>query len=158
VNDTADGYTLEAAISFASMGWKPAEVGDRFPLGLILVDVDPHKPGGQQFDQYGWNYGPGSTAGTGEARLMGAEPAAGEIIAERETLTPGAPLRYVGTIDAQGPATLQSLEVAPAGGGAAVASFALGKAIAAPGRHRVWGQLPLPALPAGQYEVRMVWK
>jgi hypothetical protein len=158
LNDTADGYTLEAAISFASMGWKPAMVGDRFPLGLILVDVDPHKPGGQQFDQYGWNYGPGSAAGTGEARLMGAEPAAGEIIAERETLAPGAPLRYVGTIDARGAATLRTLEVTPAGGGAAVASFALGQAIAAPGRYRVGGQLPLPALPEGQYEVRMVWK
>ncbi|MCL4207281.1 MAG: hypothetical protein KJ000_32770 [Pirellulaceae bacterium] len=158
VNDTVDGYALEAAISFASMGWKPAMVGDRFPLGLILVDVDPHKPGGLRFDQYGWNYGPGSTAGTGEARLMGAEPAAGEIIAERETLAPGAPLRYVGTIDAQGAATLQTLEVAPVGGKEAVASFALGKAIAAPGRYRVWGQLPLPTLPEGQYEVRMLWK
>ena len=122
------------------------------------MDVDPHKPGGQQFDQYGWNYGPGSAAGTGEARLMGAGPAAGEIIAERETLAPGAPLRYVGTIDAQGPATLQSLEVTPAGGGAAVSSFALGKVIAAPGRYRLWGQLPLPALSEGQYEVQMVWK
>jgi hypothetical protein len=158
VNDTADGYTLEAAISFASTGWKPAEVGDRFSLGLILVDADPHKPGGQQFDQYGWNYGPGSTAGTGEARLMGTGPAAGEIIVERETVAPGAPLRYVGTIDAEGPATLQALEVTPAGGGAAVASFALGNPIAAPGRYRVWGQLPLPALPEGRYEVRMVWK
>jgi hypothetical protein len=158
VNDTDDGYTLEAAISFASMGWKPAEVGDRFPLGLILVDVDPHKPPGHQFDQYGWNYGPGSTAGTGEARLMGVGPAAGEIIAESKTLAPGRPLRYVGTIDAQGSATLQALDVAPAGGGAAVASFALGKAIAGPGRYRVWGQLPLPALPEGNYEVRMVWK
>jgi hypothetical protein len=158
VSDAADGYTLEAAISFASMGWKPAEVGDRFPLGLILVDVDPHKPGGQQFDQYGWNYGPGSTAGTGEARLMGAGPAAGEIIAEYETLIPGAPLRYVGTIDAHGPATLQAVEVVPAGGGAAVVSFELGKPIAARGRYRVWGQLPLSALPEGKYKARMVWK
>ena len=65
---------------------------------------------------------------------------------------------YVGTIDASGSATLQALEVAAAGGGAAVASFALGKPIAAPGRYRVWGQLPLPTLPEGQYEARMVWK
>ena len=60
------------------------------------------------------------------------------------------------------PETLQHEAVdnsnAAAGGGAAVASFALDNAIAAPGRYRVWGQLPLPTLPEGQYEVRMVWK
>ncbi len=158
VNDTKDGYAIEAAISFASMGWTPGIVGDRFPLGLILVDVDPKKPGGKQFDQYGWNYGPGSAAGTGEARLMGPGPAAGEVIPERDTVAPGAPLRYVGTIDAQGTATLRALEVAPVGGGAAVASFELGRALPGAGRYRLWGQLPLPELPPGRYEVRMVWK
>ena len=158
VADTADGYTIQAVLSFASLGWTPAEVGDRFPLGLILVDWDPHKPAGRQFHQYGWNYGPGSTAGTGEARLLGAGAAAGEIIPERDTLAPGAPLRYVGTIDAQGPATVQALEVTPIGGGAAVATFPLGRALPGAGRYRVWGELPLPELPAGQYEVRMVWK
>jgi hypothetical protein len=102
--------------------------------------------------QVSWNYGPGPTAGTGEARLMGAGPAAGEIIAERETLTPGTPLRYVGTIDAQGPATLQALEVAPLGGGAAVASFALGKPITAKPQN-IWFRVSnCPALCFAFYE------
>jgi hypothetical protein len=158
VADTKDGYTIEAQISFASMGWTPAEVGDRFPLGLILVDEGRHRPAGHQFHQYGWNYGPGSTAGTGEARLLGAGPAAGEIIPERDSVAPGAPLRYVGTIDAQAAATLQALEVAPVGGGAPVATFALGRTLPGAGRYRLWGQLPLPELPPGRYEVRMVWK
>ncbi len=158
VTDTQDGYAIEAALSFASMGWKPAMVGDRFPLGLILVDVDPGKPGGKVFDQYGWNFGPGSTAGTGEARLMGAGAAAGEVIPERETLAPGAPIRYVGTIDAQGPVTLEAIEVVPLGGGAAVASFDLNRALPGAGRYRLWGQLPLPELPPGRYDLRMVWE
>ena len=36
-----------------------------------------------------------------------------KLIPERGTLEPGAPLRYVGTIDAQGPATLKAIEVVP---------------------------------------------
>jgi hypothetical protein len=158
VTATPEGYTIEAALSFASLGWTPAQAGDRFPLGLILVGYDPHQPPGHQFHQYGWNYGPGSTAGLGELRLLGAGAAAGEIIPERETLAPGAPLRYVGTIDAQGPATVAAVQVDPLGGGAPVATFPLGRALPGPGRYRVWGELPLPDLPVGQYEVKMVWK
>lgn len=157
VTDTADGYVLEAALSFASLGWSPAAVGDRFPLGLILVDVDPDKPAGKTFDQYGWNFGPGSAAGTGEARLMGAGPAAGEIIPERDTLLPGAPLRYVGTVDARGAATLKAIEVVPWGSAEPVASFTVGRALPGPGRYRLWGQLPLPQLPPGRYDLRMIW-
>jgi len=155
VAETNDGYTIEASISFASLGWTPAMVGDRFPLGLILVDGDPHKPGGRQFHQYGWSYGPGSVAGTGEARLLGAGPAAGELIPERDTTAQGAPLRYVGTIDAQGPATLEAIEVVEPGSGSVVASFHVGRALTAPGRYRLWGELPLPKLKPGRYDLRL---
>ena len=158
VTDTKDGYTIEAALSFVSLGWAPGRAGDRFPFGLILVDVDPHKPGGKQFDQYGWNYGPGSMAGMGEVRLMAAGAASGEIIPERDTLSPGAPLRYVGTIDAFGPALLQAIEVVPLAGGAPVAKFDLARPLPGAGRYRLWGQLPLPDLPLGGYDLRLVWK
>lgn len=158
VGETRDGYTLEAALSVAALGWSPAALGDRFPFALILVDVDPSKPGGKQFDQYGWDFGPGSAAGMGEARLLGLGPAAGEVIPELDEVPPGQPLRYVGTVDAGAPARLLAIDLVRLDTGATVKSFETPRALPGPGRYRLWGELPLPDLQPGRYDLRLRWE
>ncbi len=158
VGETREGYALEAALSFAALGWTPAAVGDRFPFALILVDVDPSKPGGKQFDQYGWNFGPGSAAGMGEARLLGSGPAAGEVIPELDQVAPGQPLCYVGTVDAGAPARLLAIDLVRLDTGARVTSFVTPRALPEPGRYRLWGELPLPELEPGRYDLRLRWQ
>ena len=158
VKDTADGYVLEGAISFESLGWKPARAGDRFPFALILVDRDPAKPAGLKFDQYGWNYGPGSMAGMGEVRLLGAKPVAGELIAERERIAPGRPIRYVGTIDAVAPSAIQAIDVVRLADGQTVATFPVGRRLDQPGRYSLVGELPVKALETGRYGLTLRWR
>lgn len=155
---TAQGYLLEVALPFSVLGWSPAQVGDRFPLGLILVDHDPQKPGGKQFDQYGWNYGPGSAAGMGEARLLGEYGAAGELLAEHERLTPAQPLRFIGSLEVQSRARLKAIEVVRLDSGETVAGFALNRQLIRPGRYRLQGELPLPDLAPGEYDLRLRWE
>jgi hypothetical protein len=123
-----------------------------------LVDVDPGKPGGKQFDQYGWNFGPGSAAGMGEARLLGTGAAAGEVIPERERVAPGRPLRYVGTLDAAASARLRAIDLVRLGDNAPVASFDAPRTLPGPGRYRVWGELPLPQLEPGRYDLKLRWE
>lgn len=101
----------------------------------------------------------GGTAATVPVPRENEAPQVGvTIMPERDTLAPGAPLRYVGTIDAQGPATVKAIEVLPLPPRPAVASFAVHRALPGPGRYRVWGQLPLPPLLPGRYELRLVWE
>jgi len=157
VRNTEDGYVLEAVITFEAFGWEPAQVGDRFPFALILVDRDPTKPAGLRFDQYGWNYGPGSMAGMGELRLMGGRPAAGELIAEHDRIAPGRPVRYVGTIDAAGSIELKAISVVRLNDEEAVATFPVSYRIAEPGRYSLLGELPAKTLSRGHYELRLVW-
>lgn len=158
VRQTAEGYLLEAALPFSVLGWSPAQVGDRFPLGLILVDRDPQKPGGKQFDQYGWNFGPGSAAGMGEARLLGQYPAAGEIMSQHERVTPGARLRFIGSLDMQHTVKLRAIELVRVDSGETVAEFALNRRLIRPGRYRLQGELPLPDLPPGEYDLQLRWE
>lgn len=151
------GYTLEAALPFSGLGWRPGRAGDRFPLGLILVDRDPGKPSGQRFDQYGWNFGPGSRAGTGEVRLVDGQPAAGELIPANRTVAPGGVLRYVGSIDAAGKATLAAVEVCEGEDGRVLAALEVGRTLDRPGRYSLVGSFPLPDLEPEEYELRLRW-
>jgi len=158
VQDTPDGYALEASIELATLGWRPAEVGDRFPFSLILVDHDPSQPSGERFAQYGWNYGPGSAAGKGEARLMGSASAAGELIVEHQEMPPGAPARFVGTADVKRPAVLRAVDVLGQGTGQVVRSYEAGQRFDQPGRFQMTVQLPLNGLGPGSYRLQMRWE
>jgi hypothetical protein len=158
VQDTPGGYALEAAIEVATLGWKPAEVGDRFPFSLILVDHDPSQPSAERFAQYGWNYGPGSAAGKGEARLTGDKDGAGELIAVRPEVSLGAPLRVIGTVDVQSRATLAAIEVLSQAMGRAVRSFDANLRFDQPGRFQVVGELPVTGLEPGPYRLRIRWE
>lgn len=154
IRDIEDGYVLEAVITFEAIGWKPARIGDRFPFALILVDRDPHKPSGRQFDQYGWNFGAGSTAGMGEARLTAGGNACGELIPEHKAVHTGQPVRYVGTIDAQGPAVIKAIELIRPSGAKTIARYDIGRQLLENGRYRVMGQFPALRLRPGRYELR----
>jgi len=154
---TKTGYTIEASLPFGLLGWKPADVGDRFPLGLILVDIDPSKPGGERFDQYGWNFGPGSWAGMGEVRLIDkVGAAAGELIPASDTLLPSGLLQYVGSVDVSAPCTLKSIQVVRKATGAVAATHELNQKLDKPGRYSIVGQIPLPGLGEGEYHLRLV--
>lgn len=153
----ADGYVLEAAISFEAMGWRTARIGDRFPFALILVDRDPNKPAGRQFDQYGWNFGGGSTSGMGEARLMADGNAVGELIPEREKINTGQPVRYVGTIDVRRSAVIEAIELIRPSDAKTLARYDVDHELPDSGRYRLMGELPAAQLQPGRYELRIAW-
>lgn len=157
VRNTEDGYVVEAAIAFEAMGWRPARIGDRFPFTLILVDRDPHKPAGRQFDQYGWNFGAGSTAGMGEIRLLADGNAAGELIPEHRTIHAGQPIRYVGTVDARCPAVIKAIELVRQSDAKTMARYDVGRQLPESGRYRLMGELPATRLEPGRHELRLVW-
>jgi len=158
VRDTTDGYTLEAALPIERFGWAPARPGDRFPFALILVDRDPGKAPGRQFDQYGWNFGTGSTAGMGEARLLGAESLAGEIIPEGDTFVVGQEIRYVGTVDVRRPGMLEAINVVPLGKDRPVRRITVRHRFREAGRYRLIGDLSVGRLKPGRYECRPVFE
>jgi hypothetical protein len=157
VRNVEDGYVLESAITFKAMGWRPARIGDRFPFALILVDRDPQKPAGRQFDQYGWNFGAGSTAGMGEARLMADGGAAGELIPEHKAIHLGQSVRYVGTIDVRQPAVVKAIELIRSSDAKTMACYDVGRQLLEGGRYRLMGELPAARLEPGRYELRIVW-
>lgn len=153
-----DGYVIEAAIPFSLLGWKPARAGDRFPLGLILVDIDPDKPAGRTFTQYGWNFGPGSAAGMGELRLTDSLPAAGELIPAGHTVPPGGALEYAGSVDVERPAVLESIDIDALEGGHTVLSVPVRHRFEQAGRYSLTGRIPLADLPESTYNLRLRWE
>ncbi|MHB9132837.1 MAG: DOMON domain-containing protein [Armatimonadota bacterium] len=159
VTDTKDGYLLEAKVPFSVLGWSPAHTGDRFSFGLILVDVDPQKPAGRKFDQYGWNFGPGSAAGMGEARLLGVVPVAGDLIPAKRDHVPGSPMEFVGCVDLKSAATLRAIELVSLDDGKVAESYPINRRFDKPGRYNLQGQVTLPDLPVGKsYDLRMRWE
>jgi hypothetical protein len=150
-----DGYTLEAAVPFAALGYTP-RAGDRLSCMLIAVDIDPRKKAGQQFAQYLWNTRGEDPGRWGELRLMHGKGWAATLTPERTTLAPGAVLRYVGVADVLKPGlVLKAVEVVARGSGEVVLSRALDLPLPAQRRLHLRGDLPLPAdLPVGEYDVR----
>lgn len=57
VRDLPDGYALEAAVEWRSLGYHEVRAGDRLKMGLILVDVDPGAPPQEAFGQILWHIG-----------------------------------------------------------------------------------------------------
>ncbi len=150
-----DGYTIEAAIPFAALG-VTLRADDRLPFMLIPVDVDPKAPAGRQFQQYLWNTRGGDALRWGEVRLMTERGWAASLTPEQTTYAPGVPLRYIGVIDVfRKGLAITAVEVVNNETGEVVASEAVRVSLPANLRVRVRGDVPLPALPAGRYDVRV---
>jgi len=154
---TERGYAIEAAVAFETLGFRPA-VGDRVPMMLILSDVDPQKPSGRRFDQYGLPTRGSSARQMAQLRLLHADGWGGDVQFANATIQAGQHCPFVGTIDVvSGPIQQVTLEVAPKDGGEAVRRVSSAKRLTVGRRYRITGAVQLPGeLPPGRYTVRMV--
>ena len=153
------GYDLEAVVPFAAFR-HTARPGDRLRMMLIAVDIDPSQPGGRRFQQYLWHTRMGDSLRWGEIRLVGPEGCGGDLTLEHGRHVPGQRLRYLGLVDvfARAERTLDAIEVVDAATGAVASRVAVGLKLPAERRIRLRGELDLPQLPAGRYELRPVLK
>lgn len=149
------GYTIEAAIPFAVLGCAP-RADDRLPYMLIPVDIDPKAPVGRIFQQYLWNTRGGDALRWGDVRLVTDKGWAATLTPEEPVYVPGTPMRYLGTIDVfRKGLSITAVEVVDTATGAVVASEPVKLPLPANLRVRVHGELLLPALPAGNYDLRV---
>ena len=86
---------------------------------------------------------------------MGDQGAAGDVMPERKRLTPGEPVRYIGTVDVQTSATLDAVELLRLDTGATAAAVEPHRRLDAPGRYRVMGEIAPGLLESGRYELRL---
>ncbi|HEY3418310.1 MAG TPA: sugar-binding protein [Armatimonadota bacterium] len=155
VKPVTGGYTIEAAIPFAALGFSP-QADDRFPFMLIAVDMDPGKPAGLQFKQYLWNTRGGDSLRWGEMRLVTDKGWSADLIPEKETYGAGQSLRYVGMIDVfKSGLTLKSVQIVNLQSGQVVCSEPVRLKLTANRRLRLHGELHLPQLKEGQYDLRL---
>ena len=144
------GYTIEAAIPFASLGLD-ARHGDRLRFFIIAVNRDPAKPEGRHFGQYIWN------RTRGEIRLVSAAGAGAEMIPEISHARPGTTIRYVGSADVFDKLTkVSEIQLIDLGTGAIKRRWPQETTLASGKRHQLSGELPLHGLPNGRYSLRAV--
>lgn len=101
---TAEGYTVEAAVPWAALGWRP-QVGDRILFAAILADFDRDAEGRDSgLAQFVWHFPPPevrpSSRAWAEARLVNEEGYGAEIITSRTVVFPGEPLAWKVLADA----------------------------------------------------------
>ncbi|MHB9022944.1 MAG: sugar-binding protein [Armatimonadota bacterium] len=150
------GYTVEAAIPFAALGFSP-RADDRFPFMLIAVDMDPEKPAGRQFKQYLWNTRGGDSLRWGEIRLVTGKGWSADLSTENDRYEASEPLRYVGMLDVyKSGLTLKAVQVVDQQSGQVVFTQPVAIKLNANRRIRIHGELPLPQLKDGQYDLRLV--
>jgi hypothetical protein len=152
---SARGYDVEAAISFAALGFRPA-VGDRFPLMLILVDHDPQKPAPQRFHQYGLPTQGSDPRHAAQARLLSAEGWGADLVLDTDSAPAGGAIHCVGTIDVfSQPVTISGLELVSTPNGKLIQRVPCSKTLAPGRRYRMLGTVQLPPeLPPGRYDLR----
>jgi hypothetical protein len=151
----ARGYDVEAAITFAALGFRPA-VGDRLPLMLILVDHDPQKPAPQRFHQYGLPTRGADPRHVAQARLLSAEGWGADLVLDAGSVPAGGTIHCVGTIDVfSRPVTMAGLELVSMPGGQPIQRIPCVKTLAPGRRYQLQGTVQLPPeLPPGRYDLR----
>ncbi|MHB9133991.1 MAG: sugar-binding protein [Armatimonadota bacterium] len=155
IQPAKDGYTLEAVIPFTALGCTPV-AGDRLPFLLIAVDMDPGKPAGREFKQYLWNTRGGDFTRWGEMRLATSTGWCADVLPEKEAYQPGQPLRYLAMLDVFKPGlTLKAVQVVDAQTGKVLFSEPVALKLTANRRLRLRGELPVPQLKEGRYDIRL---
>ncbi|MHB9026561.1 MAG: sugar-binding protein [Armatimonadota bacterium] len=153
---TKQGYDIEAALPFATLGFRP-EAGDRLPGMLILSDVDPQKPPEKRFDQYGLPTRGFGTRQVAQLRLLGPDGWGADFILSRTELAAGGSVRFLGYVDVFAkPLAVIGVELVSKDTGKAVLRLSVAKTLAPGRRYEVNGLLRLPAdLPPGKYDLRL---
>ncbi|HEY3416701.1 MAG TPA: sugar-binding protein [Armatimonadota bacterium] len=150
------GYDIEAAIPFRTLGFRP-EAGDRLPGMIILSDIDPQKAPGQRFDQYGLPTRGFGDRQVAQLRLLNSDGWGADFFLSRTALTAGSSVRFLGYVDVvTNPLNISGVELISRETGQTILRQAATKTLTPGHRYEVSGILRLPAdVPPGKYDVRL---
>jgi len=92
--ETGNGYVVEAAVPWASFGFKP-QAGETLFCGVMLGDID----GGENLNQLGWHHG--GPRDNAPFRLLGRPEATGQLTLATEIVPVGKPWSMTYRVDAR---------------------------------------------------------
>jgi hypothetical protein len=149
---SAAGYSIEAAISLADIGYQPVS-GDRIKIAFILSDLDEGGKWSQLTLGFPARFVTNSTNFWLDLRFRDATPWAGEIVTAESKLAPGANLQFMGDVDAfAGKPVLRGVVVQDEAG-KTVATVPADAALPAGTTTLFSGQVAAGTLPPGTYQV-----